>query len=64
MVKKRLPKPAQTGGGAPRPRTSEWSEEVFLPLLNGFILGFLGGGEDAEKRAVTSSGRIQMVQVV
>ena len=49
MVKKRPPKPAQAWGGAPRPRTSEWSEEVFLPLLNGFTLGFLGGGEDVEK---------------
>lgn len=43
MAKKRPPRPAQAWGGAPRPRTSEQSEEVFLPIAQWIRFGVFGG---------------------
>lgn len=68
IVKKRLPKPAQAWGAAPRPGSSEQLQpdsairgrELFSPLVSGCALLFpwARGRGRCRKRAVTFSRRI------
>lgn len=49
MAKKRPPRLAQAEGGVPRPRTSEQSEEVFLPTAQWIRFGcFVGWWEEGK----------------